>query len=380
MAIDKKSFKKTRYPNIKIYKDNITFWFDFTIAGKRYSRLWKSNPNHTKPDRLRQAQNQLQTFRDEVIHQESIEADTSATVNDYWDILVKDKGVKKDKNGKIIKDKNGKLMKPKWSKNQMNKNLGYYNSYIRDILGSRCIKDVKPAMFTKLNRTTSHLATRTQKMAYELLVPIFKLAIEDEIIDRSPIKSDHIPKRKQLEEKKIITNAEAKYHAVYRAINKVYGDNPQHRAIFLLGFYGRRKNEVLSLRWEDIDFANDAYTIRVSTSKVNVDMTFELPDDVKETLLEFVEAKGNVFDVKNIVQRYHQIRKEPGVPKEFTFHWMRNLSVSALSAMGASATHLSSMLGHQDAGTLKKYLSLQRKSATAVTNELSKKLLSQGGS
>jgi len=84
MAIDRKAYKKTRYSNIKIHKDGIKFWFDFTIAGTRYSKLWESNPRHTKADRVRQAQNQLQVFRDEVMHQDSIEADMDASVNDYW--------------------------------------------------------------------------------------------------------------------------------------------------------------------------------------------------------------------------------------------------------------------------------------------------------
>lgn len=356
MSIDKKAFTKTRYTNIKIHKNGIQFWFDFTIAGKRYSRLWNSNPVHTKVDRIRSAQNQLEVFRQEIIRQDSITVDMNATVDTYWNVLIENK-------------------KNKWSNAQMDKNIGYYNKYIHKTLGMKRIKDVKPSMLTQFNRTISHLATRTQKMAYELLVPIFNLAIEDEIIDRSPIKNSHVPKRKQLEEKKVITDAVTKYRAVYDAINKVYADNSHHRAIFLLGFHGRRRNEVLNLRWEDIDFVNDKYTVRADTSKVNVDMTFQLPADVKNALMEFADTKGDVFTVKNIVQRYHQVRDECGIP-EFTFHWMRNLSVSALSSMGVEITHLSAMLGHTDSGTIRKYLSLQREASTAVTNEASQKLLS----
>ena len=259
----------------------------------------------------------------------------------------------------------------------MDKNKGYYKTYIKPVLGSKRIKDVKPAMLTRFNRTIDHLATRTQKMAYELLIPIFNLAIEDEIIDRTPIKTEqHVPKRKQLEEKKVVNDAVNKYKTVYAAINKVYKNDPHHRAIFLLGFNGRRRNEVLSLKWEDIDFENNKYTVRAKTSKVNMDMMFELPSDVKSALLEFQGERGNVFKVKNIVKQYPKIRKECGIP-EFTFHWMRNLAVSALSAKGVDATHLSAMLGHTDAGTIKKYLSLQRSDSTAVTNMVSQELLSE---
>jgi len=357
MAIDRKAFTKTKFQNIKIHKDGIKFWLNFKIAGKQYSKIWNSNPVHTRVDRIRQAQNQLEVFRNEITRKENIEANTEGTVDDYWNMLVEDK-------------------KRKWSDAQMSKNKSYYNTYIKKMFGSKMIKDVKPAMFTAFNRTINHLATRTQKMAYELLMPIFNLAIEDEIIYSSPIKKNHVPKRKAIEEKKSITRAEEKYRAVYKAINKVYADDPHNRAIFLFGFHGRRRNEVLTLQWEDINFDNDSYIIRKKVSKVNADMTFRLPDDVRNALLEFRDTSGNIFKVNSIVHLYKNIRNEPNVPKEFTFHWMRNLSVSALSAMGVEVTHLSAMLGHTDSGTIRKYLSLQREASTTVTNEASKRLLS----
>jgi len=357
VSIIAKDYTKTRHPGLKANKDGTTFLFDIRIDGKRYRKVWESNPSHTKADKLKTAYSALERFKIEIEHQQSITADTDATINNYWNTL---------------RD----IKKTKWSKDQMYKNEKYYDKYIRDTIGSKRIRDVKPSMLTQFNKTISHLAPRTQKIAYELLIPIFNLAIEDEIIDRTPIKKIHIPKRTQLEEKKIITDAVTKYRAIYTAINKVYSDNPHHRALFLLGFHGRRKNEVLNLKWEDIDFNNDTYTIRAETSKVNIDMTFQLPTDVKSALLEFRDTQGKVFTVKNIVQRYHQIREESGI-EEFTFHWMRNLSVSALASMGVPVTHLSAMLGHTDSGTIRKYLSLQREASTAVTNEASKRILLQ---
>ncbi len=372
MAIDKKAFTKTRYANIKIHKDGIKFWFDFTINGKRTSRLWNANLNHTKADKLRSAVKQLEVYRTEVEHQNGITADIDATVNHYWQILQDNK-------------------KDKWSDHWMLNNTNFYDKYIRQSLGSKKIREVKPAMLTKFNTTISHLSPRTQKTAYELLNPIINLAIEDEIIDRSPIKQSHIPKRKQLEEKKIVTDAVTKYKAVHKSIHQVFGTDkvitfedgttlqcnidPHYRALFLFGFYGRRKTEVLDLQWKDIDFVNNVYTVRAENSKVNVDMTFQLPLDVKEALLEFADIDGNVFAVKHIERHYKKIRKITGI-NEFTFHWMRNLSVSALSSMGVEITHLSAMLGHTDSGTIRKYLSLQREASTAITNEMSIKLLS----
>ena len=350
-----KDYTQTRHIGLKLHRNTVSFLFDLRVNGKRYRKVWNSNSLDSRSDKLRTAYQALEHYRNEIIHQQSIEADSNALVNDYWNTLVD-------------------IKTTKWSEAQMTKNKSYYKRYIKPVFGSKVIKDVKPAMFTNFNKTIAHLSTRTQKTAYELLIPVFNLAIEDEIIDRTPIKKTHVPKRKQLEEKKIITDAVTKYRVVYQAINRVYVDNPQLRAIFLLGFHGRRRNEVLNLHWEDIDFNNDTYIVRAANSKVNVDMTFKLPSDVLSALMEFKGTQGMVFTIKSIVHLYEDIRTATGI-EEFTFHWMRNLAVSALSATGVEITHLSSMLGHTDSGTIRKYLSLQREVSTEVTNEASERLL-----
>ena len=371
MAIDKKAFTKTKYPNIKVHKDGIKFWFDFTIAGKRYSKLWESNPRHTMADRLRQALSHLEGLKQEVEHRINITADVDATVETYW----------------------GKVKAVKGWKDRLVKKYDYYYAKHLTGLSKKKIRDVKPAHFTTLNveLNSKGLAPRTQLEAYEILKPIFEQAVEDEIILRTPIKKSHVPKRKQIEEKKIITDAETKYRKVYEAINTLFGteqvvtvadnieiqchDNPHHRAAFLFGFHGRRLQETLHLRWEDIDFDNNVYVIRGINSKVNTDMEFTLPNDISSALLEFRSSAGNVFHVKSLDVHHRKIRDYTGID-DFSFHWMRNLTVSALAGMGADITHLSAMLGHTDSSTIKKYLSLQRKTSTSKMNEISKKLLS----
>ncbi len=353
MAIDKKSFTKTRYPNIKIHKDGIKFWFDFTIAGKRYSKLWESNLRHNKADRLRQAQKQLQVFRDEVMHQNSIEADMNATVNDYWLKLLS------------VKD---------WKPYMVKEYTHYYKKNLSKLSGIK-IKDLKPAHFTVLNTTLTHLSIRSRTKAYEILRPLIELAIEDEIIYKSPIKKSHVPKRKSNEEKKVIVSAMDKYRTIHGAIHDIYKTKPVYRAAFLFCFFGRRIGETLQLQWEDIDFDSNTYTVRGHTSKVNADMTFALPSDIKDALLEFCNPSGDVFPFKSIDRQYYKIRGATGI-QEFTAHWLRNLAVSALAAKGASVTDLSALLGHTDAGTIRKYLSLQREASTTTTNKLSQELLS----
>lgn len=353
MAITVADYSETKHIGVRLHKDGISFIFDIRVDGKRKRKKWESNPLHTKSDRIKTAYDECEAFRKEVEHRTTIIADVDATVADYWARL------------KAVKD---------W-KPYMVKEYGHYYDRNLTKLSNIKIKDLKPAHFTSLNTTLTHLSTRSRLKAYEILQPLIALAIEDEIISKSPIKKSHIAKRKSLEEKKIIVNAADKYRLVHTAIHDVYAEKPVYRAAFLFCFHGRRVSEALQLQWQDIDFIAGTYTVRGETSKVNTDMTFTLPLDVKEALLEFADVSGDIFPFKSIDRQYYKIRKATGI-MEFTAHWMRNLSVSALASMGVSATHLSSLLGHTDGGTIRKYLSLQREQSTAVTNEASQKLLS----
>lgn len=361
-------FSKTSIKGIKKSNSNQTYLLDFTKDKKRFRKVLSVST-------LDEAQVALDSFKSDIEKQSTIEVDIGSTVNDYWETL------------RVIK---------KW-KTSYDKMLNFhYKRNIEPILGKMKVTDVKPKHFTQLNISQSHLGTRSQKTSYELLTPIFNLAIEDELIVHSPIKKVHVPVRKQLEEKKIITNAEVKVKYIYQALNTYFGsdrlfkinnhptikevqchNNPHHLALFLFGFHGRRLNEVTSLRWSDINFFGRTYLIRAESSKVKVDMTFQLTEDVKNAL-DLMDGKiGSdelIFSVKQVQKHYARIRAISAIP-DFSYHWMRNLIVSALASQGVDTTHLSAMLGHTDTSTLKKYLSLQREASTSITNEATSNLL-----
>jgi integrase len=337
--------------------DKTKFLFDFYIGKKRFRKTWTGLPSHTDKDRIKQAYIAMEEFIIYKTQEINLTVSADSTISSYYDTLAADK-----------KSSNS------WNSERLYRNKLFFDKYIRDGLGTKKIRDVIPADFTRFNSTLDHLSQRSKKVAYELLIPVFNLAIEDDLIKVSPIKKSHIPKRNQLSEKRIVTDAVTKYRAVHKAIMDVFADNHHHRALFLFGFHGRRLNEVVTMKWEDIDLINGSYVVRGENSKVDTDMQFTLPLDVSEALSHFSDTNGDVFNIKRVETLYQKIRDTSGV-EEFSFHWMRNLSVSALSSMGVEATHLSAMLGHTDAGTLRKYLSLQRKQSTSATLEASHMLL-----
>jgi len=361
MAISLKDYTVTKHKGLYIHKqDSNKFLFNFRLNGKTTRKIFHANPTHGKADKLKKAYAKLEELKGVKDRVNKSGGNLNATIDEYFDKLQAMTGRNEDTR------KAYEL---------------YYKKYIQPVIGKMKIVNVAPTHITTIMTSVRNLSNSSRQKAIAILVPIFKLAIDEELIQFSPIKSIHKVKRKQIEEKKIVTDAETKYKKVHDAINTVFADNHKIRALFLLGFNGRRKTEALQLKWSDIDFTNDSYTIRGENSKINTDMTFKLPPEVKDALLQCKRFSDYIFasnrdPSKPISEIREHVAKVRAVTyPEYNFHWMRNLAVSALSSMGVEAIHLSAMLGHTDTNTVKQYLSLQREKSSEHTLEASKRLL-----
>ena len=248
---------------------------------------------------------------------------------------------------------------------------GFWRDYIAPVIGKKKIMDITSSDISKIVTSTSHLAQGTRKQNDEILIPLFKHAITvDRILIESPFLSAHRIKRDQMQEKKIILDATLKYQKVYQTIMEQFSSDPMSRALFLFGFSGRRKGEITALKWEDI--SNNAYVVRAMNNKIKRDQEYRLPQNVSDALMDwyqhhptktgwiFLNIKGEKLDDFN--SRVDRIRDKSKIP-EFSFHWMRNLLVSAASAEGVESIHLSAILGHIDGATVRKYLTLQNKAS-----------------
>lgn len=360
------TYKGKEISSLKIHKSNDTkFMFDLRVNGKRH-RKTVTIDGATKGRRIELARFALAQY----ITLESKPISSSATaspnmsINDYLERL------------KEIKRNN-------WSEGHKTNLISFFNNHIKPIIGDKAICTVKPSDLTTIGANVSHLSKRMQKRMIEVLHPLFELAIEDESIEISPIKKAHRVTRNLVEEKRVIRNAVEKYRKVNQSIHKVFKDNPTMRAIFLFGFYGRRKNEVLSLTWDNVDLDNNTFIIPREKSKIGVDLEFTLSDDIKDALIEiarYTGKEGLVFksprggQYGDISDHVATICKDSEI-EEFGYHWMRNLAVSALSSQGVDAIHLSALLGHTDTNTVKQYLSLQRKESSGMMQEVSEKIL-----
>ena len=255
---------------------------------------------------------------------------------------------------------------------------GIYKRYIQKQLGKKAIESIKPMQIKSIiNKMDAEgLSPRTQKSVLEVLKPMFKFALENKMIKEAPTVFINV---KIPNQKKIVTGATELFKRVYEGITSYYKDEPFYQALFLFAFTGRRKSEILNLKWENIDFDNDYYWI--TDTKNDDNQKYPLEPIIKEQLLKFRDSKGLVFPspinggvITNVDRQMRHLKKHTGI-ENLSLHYMRNILVSMLAEQNTEAIVLSGILGHKDVNTINKYLSINHyKSGQEGLNKISEVL------
>ena len=252
--------------------------------------------------------------------------------------------------------------------NRTKKNI--YTRYIKKSLGNKSIDSIKEMHINKIitDMGKQGLKPRTQKTILEVLKPMFNFAVKNKIIKDNPIKDITVQVPDQ---KKLVTNATEMFKKVYAGITAYYHDAPYYKALFLFGFTGRRKGEILNLKWENISFNHNYYWIE--DTKTNDQQKYQLPLYLIEPLQEIKDdKKGLVFKspitgkkIINIDRQMRQLKKFIGIDT-LSMHYMRNILVSALAEQQVEAITLSGILGHKDPNTINKYLSINHYKSSQI--------------
>jgi integrase len=242
-----------------------------------------------------------------------------------------------------------------------------YRNHIAPYLGDMNLIDIRPHHIDEVKAKVIGKAPATIKGIIDIIKATLRHALEDKTIKMLPLERRHDTKVIAAQQKTIVTDAVGKFRAVYDAINGEFMNDPAMRCVFLFGLYGRRKAEVLRMRWDHIDFKAMQYMIPADHSKVRIDFIFALPDEIAGTLRKINgKRRGLIFKnphtgkaYSNIHPKIEQIRKSSGWER-FTFHAMRNLLASMLHSRGVSTSYISSILGHTSPATVQQYLSMER--------------------
>ena len=144
-------------------------------------------------------------------------------------------------------------------------------------------------------------------------------------------------------------------------------------AIRLLIYTGCRKGEVLSLKWEGVDF--DCQCLRLSESKTGK-RTIPLNNSAIKVLRHVKKQEGNPYvfcgsklgsRLDDIKQPWQKIRIKAGIP-EFRIHDLRHSFASFMIKNGLSLFEVSKLLGHKSINTTMRYAHLADQELVNVTN------------
>ncbi len=125
----------------------------------------------------------------------------------------------------------------------------------------------------------------------------------------------------------------------------------------MIGFYtGLRRQELLGLRWENIDFNSE--TIYIPKTKTKQPRTLGLTTDIKHILQKLNPQKdGLVFKVTQEQLKYqlNKATKKSGIGHLRPHDMRHSFAVNFLNR-GGSLEHLQGLLGHRKITTTQRYL------------------------
>ncbi|MBE0492593.1 MAG: tyrosine-type recombinase/integrase [Sulfurospirillum sp.] len=348
MAIDRKEFMNKIKTSLWANSDYTIFYYNFRINNKRYEALLNySETAWGKKDRIKVAERDLldiQKSKKESLLDDNITLDAFMSEHFKHLLITKYTTIRKS----------------------------HYNRYVSPICGKKKVVDLRQLHIKESIKYQEEqgLAPRTIKQTIEVLSPAFKSAIANRLIIFNPLDGIKIKLPKT---KKIVVSASEKLKKIYKAINEEFHDDPFYYALFLFALQGRRRGEILSLRWEDVSFENNYYVLR--NTKNNEEQKIFLPEITKEKLSFFRRDEGWVFlsrltgnhlvDIRKITDRLKRRLND----KSFGIHYLRNVIVSAMAEQGFDSIHLSGALGHNNPNTITKYLTMNYLKSSEMASE-----------
>jgi len=137
-------------------------------------------------------------------------------------------------------------------------------------------------------------------------------------------------------------------------------------------YTGLRKDELINLQWEDIDFARGIVTVRnkdgfITKSKKNRDIP--LHPVLRTILLPLRKAAGRCFDATNQRRVFRRIAKRTKIPT-LKLHELRHTFASQALMAGVPLVTVSKWLGHASVVTTQIYSHLCRDHEEEQINKL----------
>ncbi|MEA2011749.1 MAG: tyrosine-type recombinase/integrase [Verrucomicrobiota bacterium] len=233
-----------------------------------------------------------------------------------------------------------------------------------------------------INKLKNDMSASSSNRFLSLMKRMFNLAIQWEFVEQNPCKG--IAKAKEAKRERFLSNKEIKrfLEALSLEENQIVAN-----AIKLLLLTGTRKNEVLKLKWENVNL--EKKTFYLTTTKNGIPRTVLL-NDLALGVLESMKAFRQMNNPYVFVSKRGSVNGHIVEPKKVFFgaletagiehcrlHDLRHTYASILVNNGVSLYKVKELLGHRDISVTQRYSHLQDDSlreATANVSDVIRKL------
>jgi site-specific recombinase XerD len=248
-----------------------------------------------------------------------------------------------------------------------------YDKWIQSQLGDM---EVSKILTTDIQSIVNDIlkqgkAPRTAQSIVQILRPIFNYAIDIGLCEINPAIKVNLPKFDNTVDFQL---SDEKRKRLYDEILKY--EPLKYRGIMLFLYFGRRQNEVLTLKWQNIDFEHNVYTIEDIYSKIRRRQEYPLLKPLKDFLIEFgIHKTGYVFKgettphvTKNTFRNHWKILLENAGIEKMRIHDTRHLLGNTMVNKGQSLEAIGKVLGHSSTAVTKRYAKTSLNTANDVLN------------
>lgn len=255
------------------------------------------------------------------------------------------------------------------------RNVEQHLKWWRVQLGHFKLTELKPAQFSeKRDKLLTEPISLNKKRAPATVVrylssisSVVEAAIKDwHWIEKNPVRMIRKPP---------VSNAKTRFLSAEEAQRLLSAckesRNPYLHSIVVIALStGMRRGEILSLRWEDIDFDKKLIVLRQTKNGSIRYVPLVSPGlEVFKCLFQqetIIDTSHHIFPSLNPI-RYLDIRtawqfalKRSGISDDFTFHTLRHSCASFLAMSGASQRDIAEILGHKDLRMTHRYSHLSQ--------------------
>lgn len=254
-------------------------------------------------------------------------------------------------------------------------NMSYfYDKHIKDALGDKKLKSLK---LRDLQNIVDAMLRAGYKVSHtrnfrDIISNCYKVAIHENLIENNLAHHIEFPK---FDNNRYFELADDLRANLVKAIENI--PFIEYRAMFFLLLRGRRKGEILKLKWTDIDLENGKYVIQDYNSKTRERQEYYLDTELHEELKELYKKRDKtslfLFQNKNTKKPYTDIprrfwawlKDEAGI-EEMRIHDFRHLIGFTLVNQGVPLEAIGKALGHKKTSTTQKYSNIKAKIAAGA--------------